>query len=125
MTIEDSWGGDVTTAATVPQGTPGHGVLLAKAPMVVAGLDLARAVFDAVAAPVTTHFTAVVKDGDEVEAGSKLAAVDGPAAALLTAEPTDVSPSSTPARRRRRCARSRSTRSASAAARTIASACST
>ena len=85
---EDIGPGDVTTAATVPQGTPGHGVLLAKAPMVVAGLDLARAVFDAVAAPVTTHFTAVVKDGDEVEAGSKLAAVDGPAAALLTAERT-------------------------------------
>ena len=85
---EDIGPGDVTTAATVPQGTPGHGVLLAQAPMVVAGLDLARAVFDAVAAPVTTHVTAVVKDGDEVEAGSKLAAVDGPAAALLTAERT-------------------------------------
>lgn len=85
---EDIGPGDVTTAATVPQGTPGHGVLLAKAPMVVAGLDLARAVFDAVAAPVTTHFTAMVKDGDEVEAGAKLATVDGPAAALLTAERT-------------------------------------
>jgi nicotinate-nucleotide pyrophosphorylase (carboxylating) len=85
---EDIGPGDVTTAATVPQGTPGHGVLLAKAPMVVAGLDLARAVFDAVAAPVTTHFTAVVKDGDEVDAGAKLATVDGPAAALLTAERT-------------------------------------
>jgi nicotinate-nucleotide pyrophosphorylase (carboxylating) len=85
---EDIGPGDMTTAATVPQGTPGHGVLLAKAPMVVAGLDLARAVFDAVAAPVTTHFTAVVKDGDEVDAGAKLATVDGPAAALLTAERT-------------------------------------
>jgi nicotinate-nucleotide pyrophosphorylase (carboxylating) len=85
---EDIGPGDVTTAATVPQGTPGHGVLLAKAPMVVAGLDLARAVFDAVAAPVTTHFTAMVKDGDEVESGTRLATVDGPAAALLTAERT-------------------------------------
>lgn len=85
---EDIGPGDVTTAATVPQGTPGHGVLLAKAPMVVAGLDLARAVFDAVAAPVTTHFTAMVKDGDEVERGARLATVDGPAAALLTAERT-------------------------------------
>ena len=85
---EDIGPGDVTTAATVPQGTPGHGVLLAKAPMVVAGLDLARAVFDAVAAPVSTHFTAMVKDGDEVESGTRLATVDGPAAALLTAERT-------------------------------------
>ena len=85
---EDIGPGDVTTAATVPQGTPGHGVLLAKSPMVVAGLDLARAVFDAVAAPVTTHFTAMVKDGDEVDAGTRLATVDGPAAALLTAERT-------------------------------------
>lgn len=85
---EDIGPGDVTTAATVPQGAPGHGVLLAKAPMVVAGLDLARAVFDAVAAPVTTHFTAMVKDGDEVESDTRLATVDGPAAALLTAERT-------------------------------------
>ena len=46
---EDVGSGDVTTAATVPPGVRGRGVLLAKAPMVVAGLDVARAVFAAVA----------------------------------------------------------------------------
>ena len=85
---EDVGPGDITTSATVPPGTPGRGILLAKAPMVVAGLDLARAVFDLVAAPASSHFTAIVKDGDEVAAGTTLATVEGPASALLTAERT-------------------------------------
>ena len=85
---EDVGPGDITTSAIVPQGTQGRGVLLAKSAMVVAGLDLARAVFDLVAAPASSHFTAIVKDGDEVDAGTKLATVEGPAAALLTAERT-------------------------------------
>jgi nicotinate-nucleotide pyrophosphorylase (carboxylating) len=85
---EDVGPGDITSSATVPPGTPGRGILLAKAPMVVAGLDLARAVFDFVAAPASSHFTANVQDGDEVAAGTRLATVEGPAAALLTAERT-------------------------------------
>lgn len=85
---EDIGGGDITTAATVPAGVMGRGVLLAKAPLVVAGMDVARAVFARVAGPDAVTFSALVADGDIVDAGDVLARVEGPAAALLTAERT-------------------------------------
>ena len=44
---EDVGSGDVTTRATIRPEAQGRGVLLAKAPIVVAGLDVARAVFAA------------------------------------------------------------------------------
>ena len=69
---EDVGSGDVTTAATIPPGALGRGVLLAKAPMVVAGLDVARAVFAAVAGAAPLVFTPKVADGDRVVPG------DGP-----------------------------------------------
>jgi nicotinate-nucleotide pyrophosphorylase (carboxylating) len=85
---EDVGSGDVTTRATVPAGARGTGVLLAKVPLVVAGLDVARAVFAAVAGGASIGFTPRVTDGDEVRGGTELAVVEGPAAALLTAERT-------------------------------------
>ena len=85
---EDVGGGDVTTAATIRPEMRGRGVLLAKAPMVVAGLDVARAVFAQVAGADDVVFTALVADGDRVVAGDVLARVEGPAASLLTAERT-------------------------------------
>lgn len=85
---EDVGGGDVTTAATIRPEVRGRGVLLAKAPMVVAGLDVARAVFAQVAGADDVVFTALVADGDRVVAGDVLARVEGPAASLLTAERT-------------------------------------
>lgn len=85
---EDIGSGDITTAATIPAGVMGRGVLLAKAPMVVAGLDIARAVFERVAGAQAVVFSARVADGDGVSAGDVLATIDGPAAALLTAERT-------------------------------------
>ena len=85
---EDVGGGDVTTAATIRPELRGRGVLLAKAPMVVAGLDVARAVFAQVAGADDVVFTALVADGDRVVAGDVLARVEGPAASLLTAERT-------------------------------------
>ncbi len=85
---EDIGSGDITTRATVPPGVAGHGVLLAKAPMVVAGLDIARAVFERVAGAGAVAFAPLVADGDRVSAGDVLATIDGPADALLTAERT-------------------------------------
>lgn len=85
---EDIGSGDITTAATVPAGVVGRGVLLAKAPLVVAGLDVAHAVFVHVAGPAAMTFSPLVADGDMVAAGDVLARVEGPAAALLTAERT-------------------------------------
>ena len=42
---EDLLGGDVTTSATVPANAQAHATLLAKAPGVISGLDVAREVF--------------------------------------------------------------------------------
>ena len=85
---EDVGSGDVTTAATVRSDARGRGVLLAKAHMVVAGLDVARAVFAQVAGAGHLVFTSKVVDGSRVGPGDVLAAVEGPASALLTAERT-------------------------------------
>jgi nicotinate-nucleotide pyrophosphorylase (carboxylating) len=85
---EDVGSGDVTTAATVRSDVRGRGVLLAKASMVVAGLDVARAVFAQVAGAGQVAFTPSVIDGSRVGPGDVLATVEGPASALLTAERT-------------------------------------
>ena len=85
---EDIGVGDVTTEATVAPDARGHGVLVAKSRLVVAGLDVAFAVFKAVAAERPLAIEALVHDGDRVESGTVLAVVNGPAAALLTAERT-------------------------------------
>jgi nicotinate-nucleotide pyrophosphorylase (carboxylating) len=85
---EDVGSGDVTTRATIRPEAQGRGVLVAKAPIVVAGLDIARAVFAQVAGAGAVVFTPLVADGDRVGAGTTLARIEGPAAALLTAERT-------------------------------------
>jgi nicotinate-nucleotide pyrophosphorylase (carboxylating) len=85
---EDVGSGDVTTQATVPAGTRGVGVLLAKSDLVVAGLDVARAVFTAVANGAVIRFDRLAAEGERVDSGTELAIVDGPAAVLLTAERT-------------------------------------
>ena len=85
---EDIGAGDVTTRATIRPDVRGRGVLVAKAAMVVAGLDVARAVFAQAAGAPGVAFTALVADGDRVSAGDVLARVEGPAAALLAAERT-------------------------------------
>jgi len=85
---EDVGSGDVTTEATVPPDARGHGVLVAKSRLVVAGLEVAFAVFKAVAAERPLAIEALVTDGDCIESGTVLAVVNGPAAALLTAERT-------------------------------------
>ena len=56
--------------------------------MVVAGLDVARAVFAEVAGVAPLVFTPKVADGDRVVPGDVLASLEGPAAVLLTAERT-------------------------------------
>ena len=85
---EDIGSGDVTTRATVPPAMRGRGVLLTKAAVVVAGLDIARAVFVEVAGSAALTFEAAVSEGTSVPAATVLATVEGPAGALLTAERT-------------------------------------
>ena len=65
---EDVGTGDVTTRSTVPASVHGHGILLAKSPLVVAGLDVARAVFTEVGGDAV-RFTPRAHDGEPVAAG--------------------------------------------------------
>lgn len=83
---EDVGPGDLTTNLLVPAGTTARGQFIAKSPAVVAGLDVAAAVFRAV--DPNTTFEVLRHDGEACDAGTTIAVVSGRAAALLTAERT-------------------------------------
>jgi len=83
---EDFGWGDVTTDATVPADARGRGTFLAKAPCVVAGLDVAAEVFRQLDPAVV--FTVHHGDGSFCQPGTVIAVVDGLARPLLTAERT-------------------------------------
>ncbi|HWB38157.1 MAG TPA: carboxylating nicotinate-nucleotide diphosphorylase, partial [Rugosimonospora sp.] len=76
---------DVTSVATIPADQRDTADLVARASGVVAGLAVARAVFEA-ASGGTTAWVQSVADGDRVARGDVLATVSGPTRALLTAE---------------------------------------
>lgn len=78
--------GDITTLATVPAGTRASGVIAARKPGTVAGIQLAETAFKTLDPFVL--FEAVVGDGGKVEAGGIIARVSGDARTLLTAERT-------------------------------------
>jgi len=79
-------GGDITSQSTIPENVRFSADLVARHPMVVAGLGLAGLVFKTV--DDTIHWSSAVEDGRRVEAGGVLASVAGPARSLLTAERT-------------------------------------
>lgn len=81
---EDIHTGDVTTAAVVPQAREITGRLVAKEPLVLAGLSVAARVFALVDPAI--RFTPQAADGDQVEAGTVIAAFAGDAANLLQGE---------------------------------------
>jgi nicotinate-nucleotide pyrophosphorylase (carboxylating) len=83
---EDIGPGDITTLAIVSASLTTTGALVAKKPIVVAGLLVARDVFLAIDPSV--EFLDRVKDGDRVTAGTELATLAGSARSLLTAERT-------------------------------------
>lgn len=83
---EDVGRGDITCAAVIPEGTRFEGVMAARETMVVAGLPLAGTVFARVSGKI--DWTPLRNDGDRVAGGTVLAALSGPAEALLTAERT-------------------------------------
>jgi nicotinate-nucleotide pyrophosphorylase (carboxylating) len=83
---EDIGPGDATTDSIVPRDATMSGRILAKQTGVVAGLDVAQAVFQLLDQRVT--FAACVAEGTLVAKGHVLASVAGPARALLTAERT-------------------------------------
>ncbi len=81
---EDIGAGDVTTVATVPEDLPGRGTLLAKQDLVLAGLAVARAVFEALDPQVELADAAL--EGQRLRAGEAIGTVRGQARALLSAE---------------------------------------
>ncbi|MDW8146970.1 MAG: carboxylating nicotinate-nucleotide diphosphorylase [Roseiflexaceae bacterium] len=83
---EDIGPGDVTTNSIVPPDAPMRGRIIAKQDGVVAGLDVAQAVYRMVDERIT--FTALVAEGERVTNRQTLALVSGPARGLLTAERT-------------------------------------
>jgi nicotinate-nucleotide pyrophosphorylase (carboxylating) len=83
---EDIGGGDVTTMATIAPDRMARGTMLAKSPGVISGLEVAAAVFARVDPAVV--FTPLVAEGDRVEPGTAIAAVEGPARSVLIGERT-------------------------------------
>jgi len=81
---EDQTFNDPTTQALVPPEVQGSGMLRAKAVGVVAGLDVAMAVFNRVDSALVTH--ALLEDGSPVSPGTDLAVVQGSANSILKAE---------------------------------------
>ncbi len=76
--------GDITTDAIIPLEQVWTGVLAVRQPGVLAGLDLARMAFRLMDEKVV--FEAKKADGDRLNAGDVIAAMRGPARAILSAE---------------------------------------
>ena len=76
--------GDITTDSVIPPEAKASGVFAVRKPGVIAGLDVAAATFRHLDRSVM--FEPLVPDGEQVEAGAKIARVSGSARALLTAE---------------------------------------
>jgi nicotinate-nucleotide pyrophosphorylase (carboxylating) len=81
---EDIGPGDVTTAATVTPGTLARAELVAKEEFLLAGIGVARRVFELLDAEVA--FECLVADGLAVKRGEVLAWLKGDAASLLQGE---------------------------------------
>ncbi|MEA1902531.1 MAG: carboxylating nicotinate-nucleotide diphosphorylase, partial [Actinomycetota bacterium] len=78
--------GDVTTQSVVPEAATAVGRFVNREPGVIAGIRVARSVFDVVDTDLT--FERLVEDGDCVGEGTTLATVSGSARSILTAERT-------------------------------------
>lgn len=83
---EDIGYGDITTLSVVPAEQISEGLFIAKTAGVIAGLEVARAVFRQLDPEII--FTRLIKDGDAVQSGETIAKVRGRSRALLTGERT-------------------------------------
>ena len=83
---EDIGSGDITTDNLIDPELTGRSVLIAKEPLVLAGIDIARQVFQDL--DTTIEFEALLSDGDTADTGDSLAHIRGNLAALLKGERT-------------------------------------
>ncbi len=81
---EDIQSGDVTTQATIPNSVFGKGKFLIKANGVIAGIDIAKNVFEII--DNTIEFKILISDSNQVTIGNIVAEVEGKASSILTAE---------------------------------------
>ncbi|AJY77646.1 nicotinate-nucleotide pyrophosphorylase [Paenibacillus beijingensis] len=81
---EDIGTGDVTTRTTIPVGSRSKAVIHVKEEGIVAGIPVARLVFDVVDPQLA--FRALVQDGEPVARGTVLAEVEGSTHSILTGE---------------------------------------
>lgn len=83
---EDIGSGDITTESLVAPDLAGTGVIIAKESLIIAGLDVARQVFEQLDSEIT--FNSAYNDGDALANGSIAAEVKGKLRALLMGERT-------------------------------------
>ncbi len=83
---EDIGTGDLTSESIIPVQAAMQGRIIAKQPGLIAGLDVAGAVYAQVDPNIV--FSPKVEEGSQVENGQTLALVSGPARSLLTGERT-------------------------------------
>jgi nicotinate-nucleotide pyrophosphorylase (carboxylating) len=83
---EDIGSGDITTDAIVSPDIQGVGDVIAKDDFILAGLDVARNVFNHLDPQV--HFSSTFKDGDDLKNGYIVFSVKGKLSSILKAERT-------------------------------------
>ena len=81
---EDIGAGDITTDYLVPCDSQGQGIIVAKEDIVLAGLDIAKMVFQRLDPKI--HFQSAYEDGAEIACGETVLSLEGRLRALLTAE---------------------------------------
>jgi nicotinate-nucleotide pyrophosphorylase (carboxylating) len=81
---EDVGTGDATTVATVPVSARARAAMVAREPIVVAGLDFGETAFRQLSGELRCERR--VADGERIGEGAVLLRVEGPARAILTAE---------------------------------------
>lgn len=84
--LEDLAAGDITSQVTVPADARARAGIIAKAPLVLAGVHVAARAFTLV--DPTIAFTAKVADGTAVVPGTRVAELEGPARSVLAGERT-------------------------------------
>ncbi len=83
---EDLGPGDITSRLVLDAHTTARGIVIAREPVTVAGLPVAREVFHQV--DPALEIEAGCEDGDELAAGARVATVRGSARSILAAERT-------------------------------------
>ena len=85
-TVDISPGADLTSSWILPQGTQSRGRIITRQEGIIAGLEIARAVFQRLDSAIA--FSPQLSDGSPVSTASLVVNLQGPAQALLTGERT-------------------------------------